>query len=716
MERVEKINVLYRQGVNINNSEVNYPGFNPCQTIIKAGTIVKEGAPAISNDIIFDRDVAVELRDGAIIYVDIYRPANAKELLPAIIGWSPYGKRDGFITFDNFPFRAGVPQTHISGLDKYEGTDPDWWCSRGYAIVSPDARGAYRSEGKIHIWDKQEGRDGADLVEWIAAQSWSNGKVGMAGTSWLAISQWFVAAEQPPHLTAIAPWEGLDDAYRFCFFNGGISYTGFIDWLLANAPSPGGVEDVSAMMKKYPEFNEYWADKRAEVEKINIPVYAAVSWGGKLHHKGAMEGWHRLNVEDRWLRINNGSEWPDFYNNVSQEDLLRFFDCFLKGMENGWRNTPRVRLTSCDFANRDVANRAESEFPPRYMKDYELFLDGTSNRLVDELPVTSQISYNAESGQTILIATFDKATELTGYAKAHLFVEADGSDDADIFVKLEKLDEDGNVLGRILIPKDEPEYEKDWGDIVELAEGFGRAGFLYDGPWDRMRASRRHMTNDPREQLVYAHEKRLGKGEIVELILTFSATSIIFNPGESMRLVISGTNLTPFAFPGAKPLDLRNKGLHIIHTGKEYPSKLVLPLKNKPSVIIKNFEDKPTTGKEPVEEDTPRLQTSVNQENLGSIEGIWEFSIKTPVGKQSPEINFFYEDNILKGISTNPANGEQTPLEDIVLEENKLKWHQKVTKPVKGNSAFEMTVEGNAMVGKVKIGVFPKADVIAEKK
>jgi len=139
--------VMYREGLDVSNPDAHYPGFEPGRTIIKAGTVVKEGAPAVTQDLIFDRDVAVQLRDGTTIYTDVYRPADAKGPLPAIIGWSPYGKRDGFITFDNFPFRAGVPQRLISELDKFEGTDPNWWCPWGYVIVSPDARGAYRSEG-----------------------------------------------------------------------------------------------------------------------------------------------------------------------------------------------------------------------------------------------------------------------------------------------------------------------------------------------------------------------------------------------------------------------------------------------------------------------------------------------------------------------------------------------------------------------------------------
>ena len=59
-----------------------------------------------------------------------------------------------------------------------------------------------------------EGKDAYDLIEWAGAQSWCNGSLGMAGTSWLGIIQWHTAVLAPPHLKAIAPWDGGDaDAY-----------------------------------------------------------------------------------------------------------------------------------------------------------------------------------------------------------------------------------------------------------------------------------------------------------------------------------------------------------------------------------------------------------------------------------------------------------------------------------------------------------------------
>lgn len=78
------------------------------------------------------------------------------------------------------------------------------------------------SEGSMRFWGSGDGKDGYDAIEEIAALPWCNGKVAMLGNSWLAISQWFIAAERPPHLACIAPLEGVSDPLREQFRRGGI--------------------------------------------------------------------------------------------------------------------------------------------------------------------------------------------------------------------------------------------------------------------------------------------------------------------------------------------------------------------------------------------------------------------------------------------------------------------------------------------------------------
>lgn len=97
------VTTIYRPGADVDESGLCYPGFGPGRIVIEAGSVVEEDTALIERDLISNRDVEVELRGGTKIYTDVYRQADAAGSLHAIIAWSPYGKREGFIIFDGFP-------------------------------------------------------------------------------------------------------------------------------------------------------------------------------------------------------------------------------------------------------------------------------------------------------------------------------------------------------------------------------------------------------------------------------------------------------------------------------------------------------------------------------------------------------------------------------------------------------------------------------------
>ena len=230
--------------------------FNPRTTILKAGTQLHPAVSPLKHDIKYLQDVGVKMRDGITIYIDIYLPPDLKpeEKVPILIAWSPYGKTAGtaprYIGLFNM---LGMGNKWSSGLTKFEGPDPDYWCAKGYAICNPDPRGIARSEGNITMIGSQEANDCYDLIEWLAKQEWSNGKTALTGTSYLTFSQWFIAAAQPPHLTCIAPHEGLSDAYRDIAYVGGIPDPHFLHRLQVNhvSSTKGALrEDMIEEMKK----------------------------------------------------------------------------------------------------------------------------------------------------------------------------------------------------------------------------------------------------------------------------------------------------------------------------------------------------------------------------------------------------------------------------------------------------------------------------------
>lgn len=194
-----------------------------------AGYRVDPRFRSLPTDIVFEKDVAVTMRDGVTIYVDVLRPPGS-ERVPVIVAWSPYGKSQGTTARVTSLFdMIGIDNGSLSGLEKFEGPDPTYWCAHGYAICNPDPRGIAESEGDSAMFGRQEGLDCYDLIEWLATQNWCNGKVATSGTSYLAISQWFTAAEQPPHLAAINPCEGLSDVYRDLVMRGGMPDIGFAE-------------------------------------------------------------------------------------------------------------------------------------------------------------------------------------------------------------------------------------------------------------------------------------------------------------------------------------------------------------------------------------------------------------------------------------------------------------------------------------------------------
>ncbi|MFI6999304.1 CocE/NonD family hydrolase [Nocardia sp. NPDC050175] len=154
-----------------------------------------------------ERDVAVSMRDGTILYVDILRP-ETEARVPVLLAYTPYGKHNTIDFQPNLAEGADIDPPLPAGT-VFEAPAAAYWVAHGYAVVYADTRGSWGCEGNATYFSLQEALDGYDLVEWAGTQAWSNGKVGMSGVSYLALVQYGVAATRPPHLAAItAVWSG----------------------------------------------------------------------------------------------------------------------------------------------------------------------------------------------------------------------------------------------------------------------------------------------------------------------------------------------------------------------------------------------------------------------------------------------------------------------------------------------------------------------------
>ncbi len=556
-------------------------GFAPGTRTLDSGFQIAPQFRALPVDVVLDKDVAVRLRDGVTIYVDVFRPAGSEQV-PVIVAWSPYGKGQGTSASVMGVFGlVGLSNQTVSGLEKFEAPDPAYWCAQGYAVCNPDVRGVVDSEGDSVLWDRQEGRDCYDLIEWLAARQWCTGKVGMSGTSYLAVSQWFTAAEQPPHLVAINPWEGVSDVYRDLVMRGGMPDTGFAQQLQEGSFFGNNQkEDILSEVERYPLMTELWENKIPDFDKITVPAYIVASYSNTLHTAGTFRAWRRVASEEKWLRIHNGQEWPDYYDEANVEDLRRFFDHYLKGEDNGWETTPRVRYSILDLEGGDQVGVPADTFPPADVTSTRFYLDARSRSLNTTAPseeATAVYAVDSNPSAVSFITRFDVETVLVGHPKAHVWVEARGADDMDLFVLVQKLDAHGTPLAAFTVPNTSAMAH----DLTD----HGATVLRYKGSDGRLRASARHLDAALSTEDVPAHSfdrvEQLTAGQVVDVEIDLLPVGLAFHPGEQLRFIISARNLLGPLMPGIREYAGANSGQHVIYTGGTHPSYLQLPVQTR---------------------------------------------------------------------------------------------------------------------------------------
>jgi len=576
----DRKSICFSPGPTPDDPRSNYPGFLREDTILPKGFRKDPGRRAFPCDVLFQRDVPVALRDGTIVYIDIFRPAKA-EKVPVILNSTMFGKAVSYMNLDLIPNRARVPLDGTSGFETFEGADPAFWCGAGYAVVNMDIRGIGRSEGDACYFGFQDAQDNYDMIEYLGTCPWSSGKVSMAGNSWLAITQWYVAALNPPHLTCIAPWEGHGNMYDDEYMRGGIP--NYSAARVHMSYSYNLMEDLSENMRKFPLMNFYWDDKYADFEKITCPAYVTASYTSTLHTHGTFEGFRRISSPEKWLRVHNSWEWPDFYSH--EEDLRKFFDYYMKGIENNWPETPRVRICVLDPGHPEllpVLDRPETNFPLPEQQLVKWYLHAEDNTLQKENgPLHRKVSYAGNPKNTCRFKDhysgiltdehpdpdeksfasfdmkFDEDTEITGYMKAKLWVEAKSAKDMDIYVRICKVGPDGEIL---------------FHDSIL---------YQYSGPNGMLRASLRETDNEKSTPCEPVHPFRtisyLSPGEIVPVEIGLWPTSLRFHAGETLRLVVAGYDYLGRVGHSSRIMNF-NSGNHIVHTGGKYDSYLLVPV------------------------------------------------------------------------------------------------------------------------------------------
>lgn len=340
-------------------------------------------------------EIGIPMRDGVELAADVYLPRGTQEAAsPAIVEVTPYNK-------DNV--------TLISG-------DATLYRDNGYVFVSVDCRGRGKSEGEWAGF-ANDPPDMHDIIEWVAAQPWCNGKVGTTGLSYMGWVQWAAASTRPPHLAAMISTSAAGRWQQEIPYTNGVfqlyfawwafmtrrrideSYgLGQIDWDEALRILPfkdiGRIIDTPTTiwddLADRDTLDDYWKSLRFDdrYDQIDVPCLHVTGWYdqedllGAMHHYESMMA-HSPARENQYLIVGPWSHVksrnPDrFYSDIDLGDAaaldmdaehLAFFDYWLKGTDNGVDRLDRVRI----FEPGSNAWRAAERWPTS-TSTRELFL------------------------------------------------------------------------------------------------------------------------------------------------------------------------------------------------------------------------------------------------------------------------------------------------------------------------------------------------------
>ena len=543
-----------------------------------------------------EKDLDIPLRDGMRLKADVFRP-RGKGKFPAIVSLASYQKD-----------KHWTPPADLEEKDNpymnWETVNPLWWVPRGYVSVRVDGRGSGKSPGQTDPFSIQEALDFYDAIEWAARQPWCNGKVGLLGISYFAMTQWFVANLKPPSLKAIIPWEGAADMYRDFAFHGGIFCFGFVsNWYMnhmahhvlgkpyENNPDTFSKNWVWEYMRNSLDRGQYHG-RQAVWDKMDIPFLSVGNWSGMaLHLRGNTEAFVQAKSKNKKLRIHAGTHYHPFYAEEARHDQIRFLDHWLKGKQNGVMEEPPVKLLIRTGGGKGYQFRHENEWPLKRTRWTPFYLrpapyeprpgEPAEGHLGSTAPAKrAAITYSAtgmsKAGvasaswtSTVLPGSMPRlgisfetdpmpaATEITGPVNLVLWVSST-SEDMDIFATIRNIDPEGQDVWE-LGQQQQP---------VPVAKGWLRVS---------------HRKLDAEKSLPYrpwhTHDERqpLTPGEIVRVEVEIWPTCMVFGKGHRLRLDIQprdGVGSAPYTHYSAD----YNSGSNTIYTGGKMASHLLLPV------------------------------------------------------------------------------------------------------------------------------------------
>ncbi|MEO0421823.1 MAG: CocE/NonD family hydrolase [Pseudomonadota bacterium] len=562
---------------------------------IRSGQLLRPQCELVQpdDDIAVSYDVEIPMPEGFVLTANVFHSRSRRAAAaadPVVMCAHPY---DNHLipALGNTPL-GGPPQQYrllpqaggkprFSTLASWESPDPNFWVPAGYTLVNLNLPGFANSQGPASVISAHQGECYRQAIDYVGAQPWCNGNVGLCGVSFLCISQYLAAATPdgeaaPEALKCMIPWEGVSDLYQDLVCRGGVADVGFLDFwwntevkesLNVSLDQYLSVEEAIPLdaLARHPLYDDYWKAKAPPLENIRVPMLLCASFSDhELHTMGSFRAFEQASSPQKWLYTHRGGKWTEFYRPESLRLQREFMDHFLKGEANGFDARPQVRLEVRSSREEIHEVRWEHAWPLPNTAYDTLYLDARDT-LSTQAPVEgTEVTYEGRAGHTYFEYTFEEDTEITGYAKLKVWVEARASardpmtpEDVALCCFLDKRDRAGRSV-------------RFYGAVGQeqdmITRGYGRAV--------------RRELNDAASRPFHpvplgAREQPLQSGDVVPVEIAFCPSSTFFRRGERLRLIISAIDVVHA--PIFSKDTSANRGLHVLHVGGDCDSHLLLP-------------------------------------------------------------------------------------------------------------------------------------------
>jgi hypothetical protein len=510
----------------------------------------------------------VAMSDSTQLATDVYLSENPGQW-PAILIRTPYGKTVNPV----------IELAFVSLVN------------RGYAVVVQDTRGRFDSQGVDSLflddgWGPRQ--DGYDTVEWIARQTWSNGKVGTWGASALGITQYLMAGSAPPHLVCQFVEVGATNLYSQAAYPGGALLKNLVEgWITAQ-----GSEYLIPFVFAHSSYDANWQrlDLETRFPIVNVPIYHFGGWhdiftAGTINgfvgvqHGGAegARGKQKLLVgpwtHGNWLQRQQGElVFPSNSTFNDFAEALRWFDYWLLGRETGIMSEPPVKYYMMGAIETGASGnewRTAEDWPP--VAQATPFYFHANRSLTTEMPAAASASLSYRYDPQNPVPTIGGRNLLMA-AGPYDQRSAENRPDVLIFTT-PVLEQPLEVVGKITVRLWVSSSAKDTDFTAKLTDVYpdGRSMLVCDGA---LRARHRYSLRQ---------EVFMTPDSVYECEIDLWSTAMVFNKGHRIRVAISSSNSPRFDPNPNTGRPLRADSVTVVATNTVYldairASHIVLPV------------------------------------------------------------------------------------------------------------------------------------------